>query len=589
MKLENRTYYTQRIAACKIEHAKAKRSYQLIGTFRLVSFLMAFSLLYFFWGSSISFIGFGLFFSSFLFLVNLSVNAKYQRDKWKKLIEINEEEINVLNGDWLHFEEGNEFKNAQHAYALDMDLFGKKSIYQLLNRTVSRKGSNLLAHQLMYGTENQALANEAIETFSNEQDWCQEFLSEGLVFDKTELDRSFEKITTIESREMKEALLMRFAVPILSVAATILVSFELISAIVFSFYIVFILGLIGKNFSKVNVVTSQVTSYSSQVKMQQRQLALYKKLKLNPGLLSKSQEALFNDEQNLMQSLLQLEKIQNRMDFRMNLLVGTVLNFYLAWDYHVMHQWNHWKNENQNNLGKWEKQLAQLEVWISGAVYRFNFPETCYAHRSHDDTIKIKELGHPFVQSHKRISNDVEMNEENHFLIITGPNMAGKSTYLRSLGLAFICANAGFPILAKRCEIPKMSLYSSMRTTDDLTVESSYFHAELTRLRFIMDAIERGEKVFIILDEILKGTNSKDKEIGSAKFLEKLKSLNAKGVIATHDLSLCNLATNNVAYKNWYFDSTIENNELSFDYKIRKGVCQNMNASFLLKKMKLVD
>ena len=198
-------------------------------------------------------------------------------------------------------------------------------------------------------------------------------------------------------------------------------------------------------------------------------------------------------------------------------------------------------------------------------------------------------MGHPFVQSQKRVPNDVDMNEENHFLIITGPNMAGKSTYLRSLGLAFICANAGFPILAKSCEIPQMSLYSSMRTTDDLTVESSYFHAELTRLRFIMDAIERGEKVFIILDEILKGTNSKDKEIGSAKFLEKLKSLNAKGVIATHDLSLCNLATNNVAYKNWYFDSTIENNELSFDYKIREGVCQNMNASFLLKKMKLVD
>lgn len=589
MKLENRTYYTQRIEACKIEHAKAKRSYQLIGTFRLIAFLLAFNSLYFFWGSSISFIGFGVFFISFLILVNLSVNAKYQRDKWKKLIEINEEEINVLNGDWLHFEEGNEFKNAQHAFALDMDLFGKKSIYQLFNRTVSRKGSNLLAHQLMHGTENPALANEAIETFSNQQDWCQEFLSEGLVFDKAELDRSFEKITTIESRETKEAIFMRYALPLFSISATVLVSMNIISGTVFSFYITFVLGLIGKNFSKVNVITTQVTSYASQVKMQQRQLELYQQLKLNPGLLSQSQEALFKDDLNLLQSLKELEKIQNRMDFRMNLLVGTILNFYLAWDYHVIHQWNQWKSKNQHNLSQWEEQLAQLEVWISGAVYRFNFPETCYAKFSEQDAIKITELGHPFVQSQKRVSNDVEMNEENHFLIITGPNMAGKSTYLRSLGLAFICANAGFPILAKSCTIPKMSLYSSMRTTDDLTVESSYFHAELTRLRFIMDAIERGEKVFIILDEILKGTNSKDKEIGSAKFLEKLKSLHAKGVIATHDLSLCNLATNNVAYKNWYFDSTIEHNELSFDYKIRNGVCQNMNASFLLKKMKLVD
>ncbi len=587
--MENRTYYLKRIEVCGKEYAKSRQAYQLIGTFRLISFLLAFSSLYFLWGNAFAFIGFGIFFIAFFVLVNLSVNAKYKRDKWKKIIEINQEEINVLNGNWLHFDEGNEFKNAQHPFALDMDLFGKKSVYQLLNRTVSRKGSNLLAKQLMDGVENTSLANEAIETFSTEQDWCQEFLAEGLVFDKAELDRSFEKITSIESPKMKGAFFMRFAVPIISITATILVSFDFISATFFSYYIVFVLALIGTNFSKVNAITAQVTSYTSQVKMQQRQLALYKKLKLKPGLLLKSQEGLFNDEQNLVQSLKQLEKIQNRMDFRMNLLVGTFLNFYLAWDYHVVHQWNLWKAENQSNLGKWEEQLAQLEVWISGAVYRFNFPETCYAQFSEDAAFKITELGHPFVHSEKRVSNNVELSDENHFLIITGPNMAGKSTYLRSLGLAFISANAGFPILAKSCEIPRLSLYSSMRTTDDLTVESSYFHAELTRLRFIMDAIETGKKVFIILDEILKGTNSKDKEIGSAKFLEKLNSLKAKGVIATHDLSLCNLATNNQAYKNWYFDSTIENNELSFDYKMRPGVCQNMNASFLLKKMNLVD
>ena len=167
--------------------------------------------------------------------------------------------------------------------------------------------------------------------------------------------------------------------------------------------------------------------------------------------------------------------------------------------------------------------------------------------------------------------------------------MAGKSTYLRSIGLAFVFANAGFPILAKSCKLPLLKLFSSMRTSDDLTVESSYFHAELIRLRFIMDAIERGEKVFIILDEILKGTNSKDKEIGSAKFLQKLKRLNSKGIIATHDLSLCELSVEDTSFRNMYFDSTIEGENLSFDYKINDGICKNMNASFLLKQMRLVD
>lgn len=277
------------------------------------------------------------------------------------------------------------------------------------------------------------------------------------------------------------------------------------------------------------------------------------------------------------------------MDVRMNLIVGTVLNFFLAWDYQVLNQWEKWRLENENHLGSWENQLAQLEVWISGAIYKVNYPETIFTEFNESQEMKIVGLGHPFVVKEKRVVNDVSLLNNENFMIITGPNMAGKSTYLRSLGLANICANVGFPVLAKSCEMVKLKLYSSMRTSDDLTVESSYFHAELTRLRFIMDAIENGEKVFIILDEILKGTNSKDKEIGSAKFLQKLQRLNAKGVIATHDLSLCNLSNDNLAFKNMYFDSAITGDVLSFDYLIRPGICQNMNASFLLKQMKLVD
>jgi DNA mismatch repair ATPase MutS len=167
--------------------------------------------------------------------------------------------------------------------------------------------------------------------------------------------------------------------------------------------------------------------------------------------------------------------------------------------------------------------------------------------------------------------------------------MAGKSTFLRSVGLSIIFANAGFPVYAKSCTIPRIKLYTSMRTSDDLNSESSYFHAELTRLRFIMDAIEQGEPIFVILDEILKGTNSTDKEIGSKKFLAKLNDLGTKGIIATHDLALCELANESSQFNNQYFDSTILLDEISFDYKIRQGICQNMNASFLLKKMALID
>jgi DNA mismatch repair ATPase MutS len=152
-----------------------------------------------------------------------------------------------------------------------------------------------------------------------------------------------------------------------------------------------------------------------------------------------------------------------------------------------------------------------------------------------------------------------------------------------------VLSNAGFPVFAKLAKIPKVKLYSSMRTSDDLSNESSYFHAELTRLRFIMDALNQNQAIFILLDEILKGTNSKDKEEGSKKFLKKLQSKGAKGIIATHDLSLCELSIDNKVFTNACFDSTIEGEDLFFDYTLKSGICKNMNASFLLKKMKLVD
>jgi len=530
-----------------------------------------------------------LVFALFLYLVHRSVDAKYKRDKQQKLIEINIQELNVLNGNWHHFKEGNEYKDSQHAFAHDMDIFGKKSIYQLFNRTVSKKGSDLLAFQLKYGCENIELANNAITDFSLEPGWCQEFMAEGMVFSEGELAKEFQKISEIEAKQSFFSVIIRFGVPIVSILLTVLYSLDIISQ---SFYLIYLAGIftiIGSNLKKANSITQQVTSYASQVKMYQRQLILFQKITLPSNLTKGFRDSLFSGKGSLMDSLEDLEKIQGRMDFRMNLLVGTLLNFFLAWDFQVINQWEKWRIKNKSQLGSWENHLAQLEVWISGAVYKFNFPETVFADITDNDCINIKGLGHPFVLHQKRVLNDVIMSKSENFLIITGPNMAGKSTYLRSLGLAIICANAGFPVLAEKCELSKFKLYSSMRTSDDLTVESSYFHAELSRLRFIMDAIEKGEKVFVILDEILKGTNSKDKEIGSAKFLQKLERLNTKGIIATHDLSLCKLAEDNVAYRNMYFDSIISGSELSFDYKIRAGICQNMNASFLLKQMNLVD
>ena len=273
----------------------------------------------------------------------------------------------------------------------------------------------------------------------------------------------------------------------------------------------------------------------------------------------------------------------------MNILVGIPLNMFFGWDLWQRLAIERWMEKNEMNLSIWEQTLSELEVYISGANLLFNYPQTVFATFSDQNELQFKNMTHPLLSSIKSVSNDLQMDDHNQFMILTGPNMAGKSTYLRAVGLIFVMANAGFPVFADSVKLPRMKLYSSMRTSDDLSNESSYFHAELTRLKFIMNALEKEQRIFILLDEILKGTNSKDKEEGSKRFLEKLQRMGAKGIIATHDLSLCALSNEHPAFSNGFFDSTIEGENLYFDYTWRKGVCQNMNASFLLKQMNLVD
>jgi hypothetical protein len=396
------------------------------------------------------------------------------------------------------------------------------------------------------------------------------------------LTRSTPTLSTVD-------LVLRFAQPLVAIGATLLFNFNVINTTSFSIITLLLFAVIGRNFKKSTPTIAFVTSYSFKLKMLQRQFEHLKKINFQDPAVEAFQQALIQD-QGFFGSIQNLGKLINGMEFRMNLFVGTILNFFLAWDLQCVHRWNNWQSKWNASIPSWESKLARLEVWISLAVYHYNFPATHFALiKEGTKNIELIELGHPFVGAKKCVTNDFVTHESENFQIITGPNMAGKSTFLRSVGLAILFANAGFPVYAKRCVLPRLKLYTSMRTTDDLTVESSYFHAELTRLRFIMDAVENGEPIFVILDEILKGTNSTDKEIGSKKFLLKLNRLNTKGIIATHDLALCELANDSIHFRNQYFDSTITGDDIFFDYSIKDGICQNMNASFLLKKMALID
>jgi DNA mismatch repair ATPase MutS len=349
------------------------------------------------------------------------------------------------------------------------------------------------------------------------------------------------------------------------------------------------MSITGRLVKSTNVIAESVSKYATKAAVMLDQIQALNELKIENESLQAIKNEFEKGELNAVLGLRKFLNINKQLDLRMNILISIPLNIFFAWDLIQRNSLEKWKAKYQNAFLEWEEILVKLEVYISGATIKFNAPNATFADFSNDMSIQISGLIHPLLNSAKAISNEVEMNEINQFIILTGPNMAGKSTFLRSLGLTFVFANAGFPVFADSAKIPKVELYSSMRTSDDLSNESSYFHAELTRLKFIMDALNQNQAVFILLDEILKGTNSKDKEEGSKKFLKKLQSKGAKGIIATHDLSLCELSIENKAFTNACFDSTIEGENLFFDYRMKSGICQNMNASFLLKRMQLVD
>ena len=247
-----------------------------------------------------------------------------------------------------------------------------------------------------------------------------------------------------------------------------------------------------------------------------------------------------------------------------------------------------WIETYKDIVENWFEVVTFFDAYNSLGNYSFNHPEYVFPEIKKDQKtiLNTKSLGHPLLKNEKRVNNSIVIDKE-QFFIVTGANMAGKSTFLRTVSLNIVMANIGLPVCAKSCTYSPIKLITSMRTSDSLADDSSYFFSELTRLKFIVDQIQ-DTPYFIILDEILKGTNSTDKAIGSQKFVEKLVASNSTGIIATHDLSLCEIEKKLDEVKNFYFDAEIINDELHFDYRFKEGICKNMNASFLLKKMEII-
>jgi len=304
--------------------------------------------------------------------------------------------------------------------------------------------------------------------------------------------------------------------------------------------------------------------------------------------LKSLQEQIALENEKASDIVRKFSKQLDNLDQRNNMLFGFFANGFLLWDLYQSYHIEQWIKNYGHKAEDWFEVIAEMDALNSLANFTFNHPSYAFPEITQGkNVLEARDFVHPLLDPRKAITNNFKI-ENQQFFIITGANMAGKSTFLRTVSLGIVMANLGLPVCSSRFTYSPIKLITSMRTSDSLTDDESYFFSELKRLKFIVDKIQE-DNYFIILDEILKGTNSTDKALGSRKFIEKLVASHSTGIIATHDLSLCEVEKEHDEVKNFYFDAEIINDELHFDYTLKNGIAQNMNASFLLRKMKIVD
>jgi DNA mismatch repair ATPase MutS len=301
-------------------------------------------------------------------------------------------------------------------------------------------------------------------------------------------------------------------------------------------------------------------------------------------------KTLISNRSSAARSIKHLSKLVSAFDNRMNLLAALFLEGILLWDIQCMVRLEKWKLKEGIFFDRWINALAEFDVLASLATYAFNHPGYVYAIVDNTPVFEAKELGHVLIPKHERVCNDFIIQNEKDFIIITGANMAGKSTFLRTVATSMIIAMTGAPVCATSYRFRPMPVFSSMRTSDSLNKHESYFYAELKRLKEMLDRLREGKKLFIILDEILKGTNSRDKQKGSYAALEQIIKLGGTGIIATHDLELAKIEDKYPErIKNLCFEIEIDQAKISFDYKLKEGITTKMNASLLMQQMGIIE
>lgn len=532
-----------------------------------------------------------------LFILVKIHNRFFIRKEWLETqARIIQEELQALSGDYSSFEDGKEYVNPEHPYSFDLDIFGRRSLFQSINRTCTFFGKDRLAKWLqnhLHEKTSIEKRQEMVREISEHTLFREQFRVAGLVHHGQSSDAEKIQAWSQSPAQYLHAGWVKafiWGVPVINslLLITSLIGWTSFSCLGLSFGIFLVLS-----FGVIKRATYIQETYGKQLKSLNgyaRLIALAKAEDWKSAGMLELMERFNLNGQSPVQALQQLSKELDRLDLRNNQFLYVLLEGSIFFQLQEIVRIERWKVRYGQHISEWLETVGELDALCSLGTFAYNHPQYTYPELTEKPFYFLAtQMGHPLMPVSQCVKNDATIPSRPFFLIITGANMAGKSTYLRTIGVNYLLACVGAPVCCERLKLHPNQLITSLRTSDSLSDNESYFFAELKRLKRIIDLLNQGQQLFIILDEILKGTNSMDKQKGSFDLIRQFMQMKANGIIATHDLLLGSLIKQfPEEIRNYCFEADIKDNELTFSYKLREGVAQNMNACFLMKKMGII-
>ena len=526
----------------------------------------------------------------YLILLKKHASLRLKLGLSKALEEVNSNELKRLDNDLKDFADGKQFYRGDHPYHEDLDVFGRHSLFQLINRTSTFLGERILVKWLSAPTEKEEVEarQKSIKELTPDIAFRQNFQAHGIA-DKSAIVDHQPLLDWLEKEHVisgKMGLKLALGIlPIAMITTIVLSAMGLVQTgvpVLIGFVNIAILGSVFKKL--VEVTKSTEVGYkalqATQYHIEMIEGADFK----SPKLVALKQKIVHNGVK-ASKTIRDLRLILDNLQNRVNLLYGIfdiLLLLDVFWYLRVMA----WKEKNQADIALWFDTLGELDALMSLAGFAYAHPDFAFPTLSEKAfSIKAKSLGHPLIKASKRVSNNFEFEGRGGICLVTGSNMSGKSTFLRTVGVNCVLAQMGAPVCAEEMTLGKLNVFTSMRSQDDLEENVSSFYAELKRLKQLLSSIDGKTPVLFMIDEVLKGTNSEDRHKGALALIKQLNSAYAFGFVSTHDIELGNITNELSDVKNYSFNSEIIGDEIRFDYTLTEGICKSFNATKLMQKM----